>query len=186
MMGLAPQDQGYAAAHKAFNKSLSLLGCEYIDLYLIHWPGVRVSPLSTQSQLARLFHAPCSQLGTAQHRQNECQNTCRNVEVDITSVVVFVQRCAVIQCILGCWKKSWRAVGSVLLECPITLVRICFCLYLHSHIPINAHTIMHRYLNTSICLHIYVPFTISWSVITHSCSASLGGDGIVREDSSFC
>lgn len=31
-------DQGYDAAHQAFNESLERLGLEYVDLYLIHWP----------------------------------------------------------------------------------------------------------------------------------------------------
>jgi diketogulonate reductase-like aldo/keto reductase len=31
-------DHGYDNAQKAFEKSLSLLNCKYIDLYLIHWP----------------------------------------------------------------------------------------------------------------------------------------------------
>ncbi len=34
-------EQGYDSAHKAFNTSLRLLGLDYIDLYLIHWPGGR-------------------------------------------------------------------------------------------------------------------------------------------------
>jgi methylglyoxal/glyoxal reductase len=32
-------DQGYDSALKAFDASLKRLGQEYIDLYLIHWPG---------------------------------------------------------------------------------------------------------------------------------------------------
>ncbi|KAF9967573.1 hypothetical protein BGZ70_009040 [Mortierella alpina] len=36
---LAPKDQGYDACYKAVLESLQNLQMDYIDLYLIHWPG---------------------------------------------------------------------------------------------------------------------------------------------------
>lgn len=37
---LSPDDQGKDKAYKALEKSLKNLDCGYLDLYLIHWPGV--------------------------------------------------------------------------------------------------------------------------------------------------
>ncbi|KAI1320486.1 hypothetical protein EDD11_000871 [Mortierella claussenii] len=43
---LAPKDQGYEACHQAVLESLHNLQVDYIDLYLIHWPGTAKLKLS--------------------------------------------------------------------------------------------------------------------------------------------
>ncbi|XP_066466489.1 glyoxal reductase-like [Tiliqua scincoides] len=41
---LGPRDQGEEAAEKACLQSLQELDCEYLDCYLIHWPGTQGRP----------------------------------------------------------------------------------------------------------------------------------------------
>ncbi|XP_063172951.1 glyoxal reductase-like [Candoia aspera] len=41
---LSPRDHGEEAAQKACLRSLQDLGCSYLDLYLIHWPGTQGWP----------------------------------------------------------------------------------------------------------------------------------------------
>lgn len=43
---LRPHDQG-TAAYNAALKSLERLGVDYVDLYLVHWPGVSKTPLDS-------------------------------------------------------------------------------------------------------------------------------------------
>ncbi|HTR80165.1 MAG TPA: aldo/keto reductase [Bacteroidota bacterium] len=47
-------DQGYDRTLRAFDKSLSLLGFEYVDLYLVHWP-VRGKYLETWKALEKIY-----------------------------------------------------------------------------------------------------------------------------------
>ena len=35
----APRDHGHDSARTSIMQSLNLLQCQYLDLYLIHWPG---------------------------------------------------------------------------------------------------------------------------------------------------
>ncbi len=47
---------GYENALKAFNASLKRLGLEYIDEYLIHWPGVDSQFIPTWKALEKLYN----------------------------------------------------------------------------------------------------------------------------------
>jgi diketogulonate reductase-like aldo/keto reductase len=47
-------DQGYDSTLRAFEKSMKLLGFEYLDLYLVHWP-VKGKYIETWKALERLY-----------------------------------------------------------------------------------------------------------------------------------
>ncbi|KAL3284443.1 hypothetical protein HHI36_018602 [Cryptolaemus montrouzieri] len=47
---LSPSDQG-EKAYRAVQESLQKLDCEYLDLYLIHWPGAGRTPLDSKENL---------------------------------------------------------------------------------------------------------------------------------------
>lgn len=54
-MFLAPADQGYENALKAVDESLKKLDMEYIDLYLVHWPGTsKLDPSDPQNAFNRM------------------------------------------------------------------------------------------------------------------------------------
>ncbi|XP_068202183.1 glyoxal reductase-like isoform X2 [Palaemon carinicauda] len=51
---LGPRDHGYEACIEAFNMSLKRLQLEYLDMYLIHWPGVqKLKPTDPENQKRR-------------------------------------------------------------------------------------------------------------------------------------
>lgn len=49
---LKPAEQGYAPALLAFDRSCAALGVEYLDLYLIHWPGSAKTGLTADANAA--------------------------------------------------------------------------------------------------------------------------------------
>ena len=51
-------DHGYEKTLKAFDKSISKLGLDYVDLYLIHWPG-KDTFLDTWRALEKLYRDGC-------------------------------------------------------------------------------------------------------------------------------
>jgi methylglyoxal/glyoxal reductase len=51
---VADPDQGYDATLKAFDESSKKLNCEYIDLYLVHWP-IKKTRKDTWLALERLY-----------------------------------------------------------------------------------------------------------------------------------
>ena len=46
---LKPHDQGYAPARLAFERTCGALAVEYLDLFLIHWPGTAKTPLTADA-----------------------------------------------------------------------------------------------------------------------------------------
>lgn len=53
---LWPSELGFIKAKKAFKKTLSRLGLDYLDLYLIHWPGTYSQNADAYLALEDLYH----------------------------------------------------------------------------------------------------------------------------------
>uniref|UniRef100_A0A3Q3X9J6 NADP-dependent oxidoreductase domain-containing protein n=1 Tax=Mola mola TaxID=94237 RepID=A0A3Q3X9J6_MOLML len=54
---LWPEDYGYETAKKAFQKSCSQVGVEYLDIYMLHWPGTMKPGGCNREQRAESWRA---------------------------------------------------------------------------------------------------------------------------------
>lgn len=67
------KDQGFDQTLKAFEKSLELLGLEYIDLYLTHWP-VKETFIETYRAIERLYEEKLIRAtGVSNHHQHHLE-----------------------------------------------------------------------------------------------------------------
>lgn len=74
-------DHGFDNAMKAFDKSYSNLGLEYIDLYLIHWP-VTGRRLETWKALEKLYaQGVVKSIGVSNYTIKHIQETLNNSEI---------------------------------------------------------------------------------------------------------
>ncbi|XP_076600374.1 glyoxal reductase-like [Chaetodon auriga] len=54
---LWPEDYGYETAKKAFQKSCSQMGVDYLDIYMLHWPGSMLPGRCNREQRAEAWKA---------------------------------------------------------------------------------------------------------------------------------
>ncbi|MGG0410230.1 aldo/keto reductase [Peribacillus simplex] len=74
-------EQGYETTLQAFDESLNRLGLEYLDLYLIHWPG-KDKYLETWKALEKLYKdGKVKSIGVSNFHVHHLENLLANSEV---------------------------------------------------------------------------------------------------------
>ena len=66
-------DQGYDRTLAAFDRSLELLGLEYIDLYLLHWPLIRLRKESWRALEQLVTDGRCRAIGVSNYAVRHLQ-----------------------------------------------------------------------------------------------------------------
>jgi diketogulonate reductase-like aldo/keto reductase len=66
-----PGEMGFAGALRAAGESLRRLSADYLDLYLLHWPGCARTPLASRRHRESRCPAALSRLST-RHRRPSC------------------------------------------------------------------------------------------------------------------
>ncbi len=75
-------DQGYETALKAFDLSLSKLGLEYVDLYLIHWFKGYEKQMASWKALETIYKSgKAKSIGVSNHNVHHIENILKNCEI---------------------------------------------------------------------------------------------------------
>lgn len=75
-------DHGYDSAFKAFDTSLNKLGLDYLDLYLIHWPGQNKTYKETWKALEKLYKDGCVRaIGVSNFHTHHLQDLMSEAEI---------------------------------------------------------------------------------------------------------
>lgn len=75
-------DQGYESALKAFDLSLSKLGLEYVDLYLIHWFKGYEKQMNSWKALEDIYKSGRAKaIGVSNHNVHHIENILKNCEI---------------------------------------------------------------------------------------------------------
>jgi diketogulonate reductase-like aldo/keto reductase len=78
---LANPDHGFASTIKACEESLKLMGFDYVDLYLIHWPVARLRGDSWRAMEKLYKEGKCKTIGVSNYMIHHCEELLKNCEV---------------------------------------------------------------------------------------------------------